>query len=109
MCSRNIQTGFSRLRIAGYLTAYGLGHALIDAICAGVLLTIWWCGDLAPAYVSWLFVYYNLLAFGAQPVLGALLDGIRAPRLGAVLGCLLTGAAMANFEAWPALSTAPQK
>jgi FSR family fosmidomycin resistance protein-like MFS transporter len=92
---------FSRGRVAAYLTAYGVGHALIDAICAGILLTIWWYGELPAAKVTWLFLYYNLLAFGSQPVFGAILDHTRTPRCGAVLGCLFTGAALVGFVEWP--------
>ena len=62
-------TFLSRGRICANLTVYGTAHASVDAICAGVLLTLWSRGILSTAELGWYFFLYNLLAFGMQPVL----------------------------------------
>lgn len=49
-------------------------HALIDAACAGKLITA--TGGLSTAELSSWFFLYNLLAFGTQGIAGAFLDTV---------------------------------
>jgi FSR family fosmidomycin resistance protein-like MFS transporter len=83
------------------LAVYGLGHAIIDALCAGILFTLWGDITLDRLQVGGYFVLYNLLAFGAQPLLGWCVDWWRRPRTVAVLGALITVLAVLGFERYP--------
>ncbi len=82
------------------LTICGLAHAVVDAICAGILF-----GMCQRAALTWPetgvdFALYNLLAFGAQPLLGLVVDGSRKPRAVALLGGALVAAAAAVCDRW---------
>jgi FSR family fosmidomycin resistance protein-like MFS transporter len=90
-------------KTAASLVVYGLAHAVIDAISSGILLTLWWTEVLTYAETGALFVLYNLLAFGAQPVLGLLVDWSQRPRAAAILGCGLTASATVVFLQHPLL------
>lgn len=91
-------------RDAIQLSLYGLNHALVDTLSAGILFTIWQGGVVAAAEVSWLFLLYNLLAFGIQPILGLFVDWSQRPRAAAWAGCLLVAVAAFGGEAWPRLA-----
>ena len=102
----DLRSGITDRQCAGQLMVYGLAHAVVDALCAGVLLTLWKHQVMSPLEVGWLFVFYNLLAFGVQPVMGIILDRIQRPRLGIMAGCLITAGATIGFEQWPIASVA---
>ena len=83
------------------LALYGAAHAGVDAICAGMLISLWQRGVVGAAEAGSWFVLYNILAFGIQPLLGLLVDRSHGPREAALAGCLV--AAMAPFVSnhWP--------
>ena len=83
------------------LALYGLAHAVVDAISAGVLFTIWQGAVVETAEASWLFLLYNLLAFGTQPLLGLIVDWSHRPRAAALVGGLVLAAATAGIGGWP--------
>ena len=83
------------------LALYGLAHALVDTISAGVLFTIWQGAVVETAEASWLFLLYNLLAFGTQPLLGLIVDWSHRPRAAALVGGLVLAAATAGNGGWP--------
>jgi len=86
--------------IAASLIVYGLAHAVVDALSAGVVITAWQEAALTSgAAAGTYFVLYNALAFGAQPLIGLLVDAARQPRTAAMIGCGLT-AASAPLFAW---------
>lgn len=70
----------------------GLAHAVADG-AAGMLL-----GDLPRVMdlkeVSILVLLYNVLAFGAQPLVGLVTDRLRRPRATALTGLSLLGAGL---------------
>jgi MFS transporter, FSR family, fosmidomycin resistance protein len=79
----------------------GSAHALIDAICAGILFSLCQRGTLPWSEAGAAFVLYNVLAFGAQPLLGWVVDWSRQPRAAALLGGALVAGAAAVFNHWP--------
>lgn len=83
------------------LSLYGAAHAVVDAICAGMLISLWQRGVVGAATAGWWFILYNLLAFGMQPLLGLLVDGARRPRAVAMAGCVVTAMAPLTSEHWP--------
>ena len=83
------------------LLAYGVAHAVVDAISAGALLTLWHLEILPLPEVGAYFILYNALAFGAQPLLGLVVDWTRKPRHAAIVGCGLTVAAAVLMAQWP--------
>jgi FSR family fosmidomycin resistance protein-like MFS transporter len=83
------------------LLVYGLGHLVVDAISAGILLTLWQGEMLASPEVGTYFLLYNLLAFGVQPLLGLVVDWSRQPRTAALFGSALVAVATALFGRWP--------
>jgi FSR family fosmidomycin resistance protein-like MFS transporter len=91
----------SRRDIFINLLVYGVAHALVDAICAGVLTSLAVFGGLAPVRAVLLYLFYNFLAFAMQAPLGLLLDEIRRPREAARLGLGLQVAALAAFSYSP--------
>lgn len=78
----------------------GVSHFLIDFCCAFTVLALprFW-PSAGGEYVAWI-IGYNVLAFGAQPLLGWGLDRVADYRLGALLGFALcgVGAAFAQVE-----------
>jgi FSR family fosmidomycin resistance protein-like MFS transporter len=71
------------------LSVYGASHFLVDAICAGALFTMLSAG-ITQSEIVFLFVLYNILAFGLQLPLGALCDKIQNPKVFAILGIIIT-------------------
>ncbi|MBU3913101.1 MAG: hypothetical protein KKE50_03330 [Nanoarchaeota archaeon] len=61
------------------LSVYGLGHGLIDAVCAGVLFSILKF-DLTNFPFFGLVVLYGILAFALQVPFGVLADKFKAPK-----------------------------
>lgn len=83
-------------------TTLGLAHGVGDG-AAGLLL-----GALPRVMpleqVSILVLLYNLLAFGAQPMVGWATDKLRRPRAVAVTGLLLLGLALLIMHPQPVLA-----
>jgi len=75
--------------IAQNLAVFGLTHALVDATCAVVVLSMAGIQNLAIQDSVYLIVLYNVLAFALQVPLGLLVDKYRNPRAAAILGGLL--------------------
>src|SRR5512134_3394607 len=71
------------------MLAYGLSHALVDATCAATLFAIAALGQTGPQEIFYFVVFYNVLAFSTQPILGLLVDIFKVPVYAAVLGILL--------------------
>ncbi len=84
----------------------GLAHGVADG-AAGLLL-----GSLLHtqtlAQTGALVLFYNVLAFGAQPVCGAFVDRVRRPRVAVLAGLTLLacGLMLASFEVVAAVALA---
>ncbi|MCQ2354686.1 MAG: hypothetical protein MJ102_06250 [Clostridia bacterium] len=78
------------------LITYTAGHFLVDFACGYILFNMYAAEQLEAVSVSFLFIFYNLLAFGTQFALGAVSDMIRSNgSFFAVIGCILTAAGLA--------------
>ena len=75
--------------------AYALAHAAVDACCAVLLWSAYDDGRLTAGAAWSAFLFYNLLAFALQPLVGLAADRLHVGRGAAVAGALLTVAAMA--------------
>jgi FSR family fosmidomycin resistance protein-like MFS transporter len=91
-------------QITTNLFVYGTAHALIDAICAGVVFSILKSQLLKPEIFGILVIVYNMLAFGTQTIFGSICDFLKTPRTSAILGCILVGAAAYTFLHSPILA-----
>jgi MFS transporter, FSR family, fosmidomycin resistance protein len=87
--------------IASNLLVYGAMHGLVDAACFGILFTILRTQIFSETAIVYLFLYYNLIAFGLQAGLGFLVDLIKAPRAFAIVGLAITGVASVIFHWQP--------
>lgn len=77
------------------LMTYSIGHFAVDFSCGFMLYTMYVRGDLEAASVPLLFLVYNLIAFGAQYIIGAAGDFFKSNgRVFAIAGCLLTVAGL---------------
>ena len=82
------------VRAWSVLGAYALTHAAVDACCAVMLWSAYHDGRLSAGTAWSAFLFYNLLAFAVQPLVGLAADRLRVGRGAAVTGGLLTVAAM---------------
>jgi FSR family fosmidomycin resistance protein-like MFS transporter len=80
------------------LTVYTIAHGLVDAACAAAIFAGISKGSIKPENVFFIVLLYNVLAFGLQAPIGYLIDILRLPVHTAVLGCLLTGAAVLLWQ-----------
>lgn len=81
----------SVINISANLFVYGATHAVVDGVCAAVILSILKNQSFdAKVFVS-LVILYNVLAFGLQSVFGIITDYLKSPRAVAFLGCVITG------------------
>ncbi len=80
---------------AATLTLYATAHLLVDACCAVAAFRIPSVAAVRPETFVALLLLYHVLAFGLQAVFGLAVDALRMPRAAAVVGCLLTIAALA--------------
>lgn len=69
------------------LSSYGFSHAVIDFVCASVVMSIYarWFLKWIPMFYA--ILIYNILAFGLQTLFGRLVDKFECPRLSALLWC----------------------
>lgn len=77
------------------LAGYGLAHAVVDAVCAGVLFNFLFLGR---GNLINLILLYGVLAFGLQPLFGLLVDKLKAPKGFSILGILLVGLSTIIFS-----------
>jgi FSR family fosmidomycin resistance protein-like MFS transporter len=63
----------------------------VDAACLAVLFSITNQQAFDIKIIVYLFIIYNLLAFGLQMVFGYISDRFQVPRLFALLGMILIG------------------
>ncbi len=82
-------------RNAATLATYGTAHLLVDACCAAAAFRIATAGDVPAETFVALLLLYHVLAFALQPLVGLAVDAAGTPRAAAVLGGLLTVAALA--------------
>jgi MFS transporter, FSR family, fosmidomycin resistance protein len=87
--------------IPSNLAVYGTAHAVVDAACAGILFSILNEQTVSITVMAYLFILYNLLAFGLQLIIGFFVDVIKAPRLSALLGFVFTAIATLIFLPLP--------
>jgi MFS transporter, FSR family, fosmidomycin resistance protein len=87
--------------ISSNLIVFGTAHALVDAICASILFNILNEQALSVLFIAYLFLTYNILAFGLQALLGWLTDKFKTPKLTALLGITLTGISVMVFHPLP--------
>lgn len=85
--------GERRVMGGSTLALYGLAHAVVDAVCAGLLWSAVSRGDISETVAWAAFFVYNFLAFAVQPPVGMIVDRSGAPRRAAAFGALLTAAA----------------
>jgi FSR family fosmidomycin resistance protein-like MFS transporter len=79
-----------RKDIVSNLFVYGTMHALVDAICAGVVFSILRNQIIDIQIFFILVVLYNVLAFGLQFIFGFISDHLQSPRLITLIGAILT-------------------
>ena len=72
---------------------YGITHALIDAACIMVMYSTVVFNNLSYEFSFLMIVFYNVIAFGIQCIIGNIFDKIGKPRLCAIIGCILTAMA----------------
>jgi MFS transporter, FSR family, fosmidomycin resistance protein len=85
---------------AAILSVYGLAHIVVDTISAAVVFGAAAIDLGQPEAFVGLLLLYHALAFGLQPMVGLATDAAKAPRFAAVLGCLITAAAVL-LTSWP--------
>ena len=90
--------------ISTNLFVYGIAHFLVDAVCIGVLFSLLHQQIFSDTVITYLFIIYNLLAFGLQVIIGFFVDNLKAPRSSALLGLILTGIAAVLFASLPVLA-----
>jgi len=71
------------------LSAYCTGHFIVDAICAGIIFSLF-AANQSVTDLAFFIVLYNVLAFGLQLPLGYLSDKLMHPKYFAIMGLLLT-------------------
>ena len=76
----------NKTMILSNISVYGIAHALVDATCAALILSMGPAG--VQGYLA-LIVMYNVLAFALQSPFGILADRFRIPVPAAIVGLLL--------------------
>jgi FSR family fosmidomycin resistance protein-like MFS transporter len=71
------------------LTIYGSSHAIVDATCAAVILSLSQIHSVDLDGFLALVVLYNILAFGFQVPFGLMVDKWHIPLFSAITGCIL--------------------
>jgi MFS transporter, FSR family, fosmidomycin resistance protein len=94
----------SRKQISANLFVYGTAHASVDAICAGIVFSIFKNQIFSLETFGVLVIVYNILAFGLQTIVGFVSDFYKSPRIIALLGSILTGLSAFTFLYFPVLA-----
>jgi len=90
--------------ITSNLLVYGITHFLVDAICAGVIFSIF-KNQIIDAETFFIFVVlYNILAFGLQFIFGFISDYFRTPRVVALIGSIFTIFSACIFMYYPMIA-----
>jgi FSR family fosmidomycin resistance protein-like MFS transporter len=79
--------------ISSNLAVYATAHLLTDLICAAMLFSAYISKVLPIQELAYLFVAYNILAFGLQLPFGYISDKVKKPKEFASIGLLLTSLA----------------
>jgi FSR family fosmidomycin resistance protein-like MFS transporter len=80
--------------IVSNISIYGVAHALVDATCAALILSL--AASAVEGALS-LVVMYNVLAFALQSPFGLMADRFRIPVPTAIVGLLLVAASTLFF------------
>ncbi|MDD4409530.1 MAG: hypothetical protein PHW52_02630 [Candidatus Pacebacteria bacterium] len=83
------------------LSVYGMMHAVVDAMCAGVVFSIFKDQLVSAQDFFNLVILYNVLAFGLQALWGFITDRFDIPRTSAIFGAILVGMAAISFSYAP--------
>lgn len=83
------------------LIVYGIGHSIVDLVCAAVVFSIAKDKIVSPTDFLNLILLYNLAAFGLQFIFGLIVDRLKSPRAATMLGFLLTGISAVTFSFIP--------
>jgi MFS transporter, FSR family, fosmidomycin resistance protein len=75
-----------------YVIVYAVIHALVDLVCAGVLLSQYDTSDTRSFVIA--LIVYNVIAFGSQPIFGLITDRYKNPVFMAILGSLIVGSSV---------------
>jgi len=91
--------------ISSNLLVYGATHALVDAACVAIIFAAFFAKSLDAAGLVWAILLYNIIAFGAQPILGWISDSFKVPRGFAIIGCIIValGVCLVSVAAMPAI------
>ena len=95
---------FTRKNIVSNLFVYGTMHALVDAICAGVVFSILKNQIVDTQTFFILVILYNVIAFGLQFIFGLISDYFKSPRLVALIGVVLTAVSAFMFMIFPIIA-----
>jgi len=88
-----VQSTVSKFTLFSNLAILGTAHFLTDLICAALLFWAFTAKVASIQDLAFLFVIYNILAFGLQLPFGYLCDKIKKPKEFAILGLILTALA----------------
>lgn len=90
---RTITSSIGRTRNIPY--AFGAMHAVVDASTVSVVVSASFLHALSLGQAFTLILAYDLIAFGAQTFLGALVDRLARPRTTVLVGLVATAACVA--------------
>ncbi len=94
----------SKRSIVSNLFVYGSTHAIVDAVCAGVVFSILKDEIVDASSFFILVVLYNVLAFGLQFIFGFISDYFKSPRLITLIGSIFTIISALIFTILPVLA-----
>ena len=69
------------------LSSYWFSHAVIDFVCASVVMSIYTLGSLGWNSIFYAILTYNILSFWLQMLFGYFVDKFECPKLSALLWC----------------------
>jgi len=87
--------------ISSNLAIYGIGHGIVDLVCAAAIFTIAKEKIVSSTDFLNLILIYNLAAFGLQFILGLIVDKLKAPVATSLLGFLLVSISAVTFTLYP--------
>lgn len=64
-------------------------HLLVDALCIGILFSLYTRQQIEGSSYTYLIMFYNIIAFGIQPIIGYIADSRQCPKLFAIVGMTL--------------------
>lgn len=78
--------GVGMNKVVKTLSLYGFAHLLVDALCITMLFSLQNLNNIREINYLSMIIYYNLIAFGTQPIIGFICDISKKPNLFALLG-----------------------